>query len=74
MQGTFFLAGSWWIEGPMSWSKVLEQYFNGQIHDETRVWHSLHRCWYRFAELKLIVVTKRERHTSWCDGWEDSDG
>jgi hypothetical protein len=60
----------------MSWSNMFSRYFNGQIHDETQVWHSRHRCWYRCAELKLMLVSKcvaQTRRRLWWEDWYDSE-
>jgi len=40
----------------MAFSKVLDHYYQGQIHDATPVWDSGNRHWHQFAELKAPLV------------------
>jgi hypothetical protein len=58
MPQSFFLVRLSGIKGPMTFSKVLDSYYDGQIHDSTPVWDSGCRRWYQFAELKLPLVRK----------------
>jgi len=73
MEGNFFLVELGGVEGPMSWSEVLNRHYGGRVHDETQVWHCWHRYWYRLGELKGILVTKAVTHTGRRYGWEASD-
>ncbi len=58
MPQSFFLVRLGAINGPMTFGKVLDSYYGGQIHDSTPVWNSILRRWHRFAELKLPLVMK----------------
>lgn len=56
MPQSFFLVQLGGVKGPMTFSKVLDGYFDGQIHDVTPVWDSAHRRWHPFAELRAPLV------------------
>ena len=56
MPQSFFLVRLRGLKGPITFSKVLDLYYAGQVHDTTPVWDSVYRHWYQFAQLKLRLV------------------
>jgi hypothetical protein len=66
MPQSFFLVRLRGIKGPITFSKVLDLYYDGQLHDTTPVWDSVHRHWYQFAKLKLpLVMTLQPETVVW---------
>lgn len=63
MSRSFFLVRLSGIKGPLTFSKVLDEYFDGQIHDTTPVWDSVFRRWYEFAKLKVPLVRSLQPET-----------
>ena len=59
----------------MTFRKVLDLYYDGQIHDTTLVWDSACRHWHQFAEFKLPLLMRlppgavtRQIQVAWTAG------
>ncbi len=56
-QKSFYVEHFHQIEGPVKGRKLLDQYFRGEIHDDTLIWDTGTRHWFRFIELKAFLYS-----------------
>ncbi len=56
-QKSFYFEHRHQIEGPVKGRALFDHYFKGELHDDTLIWDTGRRHWYRFVELKLFYAT-----------------
>ncbi len=59
-QKSFYVEHFHQIEGPVKGRALFDQYFRGEVHDDTLVWDTGTRHWCRFVELKVFYTGVRQ--------------